>query len=297
MGRTIVVMSNCQTGGLSATIDALFPDDRIVPIAWLGREPPGLRDLLADADAWVCSLPRDDAEALLAASGSRAQLVLVPTIWFPAFHPDLTPVLRRDGRELDGPAMTYHSRLVLWGWAHGWDRAEIVDRFTPATFAGLGYHDTWAPSVAGVRRAFAATDLDVDRWLLPLVPRGAFMLTSNHPRLDALVQMGRLAAEHLGADADRLRFDWEQVLPDGLLATSVVWPLYPPVAATYGLPGAYVWRLESGELIGLDEYVERSLDRYATLDPAELDLAHVLTDARFRTHVGHEPVAAPAGGR
>ena len=155
-----------------------------------------------------------------------------------------------------------------------------------------------APATAELRGIFEPTDVDFARWFLPLGRRGAFMLTNNHPRLDALVQLARLVAEQLDADPDLVRYGWEQVLPDGLLASSVVWPLYPSVADVVDLPGAYVWRLASGELIDLPTFVTRSLASYASLDPADLDTDHLEVDPRFPAALGTAPpAAAPVGGR
>ena len=281
MGRRIVVTSNCQTGGLHAALTAMLPQDTVVPLAWLAGEPVGLRDLLRDADVWVCSAPRALAQGVLGDTGARAKLISVPPIWFPAFHPDGTQVPTRTGIELDGPAGPYHSKIVVWSWAHGFDADTALARFRPETFAALGYLDAWQPAVDTLRGLFEPTDIDFREWLLPLLRDGVFMLTNNHPRLNALVQMARQIAALLGADASVLRYRWELVLPDGLLATSYVWPLYPGVGESLDLPGGYVWRLPAGELLGLAEFVERSFARYETVDPATLDLDHIDLDPRF----------------
>lgn len=294
MARNIVVMSNCQTGALHAALAAMLPEDHVTSLAWLGVEPAGLRPLLADADVWVCSIPREQAEAIAAEAGASPQIVVVPTIWFPAFHPDQTPILRRAGGELEGAVGPYHSKICVWGWTHGFDVEQVLACFRPDVFARLGYFEAWAPAVAELRGIFEPTDVDFAEWFLPLGRRGAFMLTNNHPRLDALVQLARSVAVALGADPELVRYGWEQVLPDGLLASSVVWPLYPSVADVLDLPGAYVWRLASGELIDLPTFVGRCLASYSTLDPADVDTAHLEVDPRFPAALGTSPASSPA---
>ncbi|MEZ5177726.1 MAG: WcbI family polysaccharide biosynthesis putative acetyltransferase [Acidimicrobiales bacterium] len=300
MGRNIVVMSNCQTGGLHAALAAMLPDDQVTSLAWLGAEPAGLRPLLADADVWVCSIPRSQAEAIAADCGAAPRIVVVPTVWFPAFHPDHTPLLLRRGGELEGAVGPYHSKICAWGWTHGFSVDDVLSCFRPDVFAGLGYFDAWAPAVAELRGIFEPTDVDFAGWFLPLGRRGAFMLTNNHPRIDALVQLARSVAVLLDADPELVRYGWEQVLPDGLLASSVVWPLYPAVADVLDLPGAYVWRLASGELIDLPTFVGRCMDRYASLDPAEVDTDHLEVDPRFPATLGTSApalVSGASGGR
>ncbi len=242
----------------------------------------------------------EQAESVVAEIGVSPRIIVVPTIWFPAFHPDQTPILRRGGGELEGAAGPYHSKICVWGWTHGFDADAVLASFRPEVFAGLGYFEAWAPATAELRGIFEPTDVDFGSWFLPLGRRGAFMLTNNHPRLDALVQMARLVAEQLGADPELVRHGWEQVLPDGLLASSVVWPLYPSVAAVLDLPGAYVWRLASGELIDLPTFVTRSLASYAAIDPADVDTDHLEVDPRFPAVLGTgspAPAADPVGGR
>jgi len=295
MARKILVMSNCQTGGLRAALAGMLPDDEVEALAWLGAEPPGLRPKLAEADAWVCSIPREQAEALAAEVGSSAQIIVVPTVWFSAFHPDQTPILLRAGGELEGAVGPYHSKIVVWGWQHGLDAEQVLTFFRPDVFRTLGYFDAWTQAVAVLREIFEPTDIDFGRWFLPLGRRGSFMLTNNHPRVDALVELARQVAAELGADPALVAYGWEQVVPDGLLATSVVWPLYPGIADTLDLPGAYVWRLESGELIGLEAFVTRSLASYRDLDPATIDTAHIDVDPRFDAAL--LPALAAAGGR
>lgn len=295
MGRQIVVMSNCQTGALHAALAGMLPDDTIRSTMWLGHEPADLAALLPDADVLVTSAFRDEAAALVAKHRSSAEVIVVPSLYFPAMHPDLSQFLLHGGGELTGVAGPYHSKLVVWGWVHGCSPDQILAWFTPETFGRLGYLDGWAAAVAVLRSLFEPTDLDFASWYLPLVPQGAFMLTNNHPRLDALVQLARPIAERLGADPALVAYRWEQVLVDGLLATSVVWPIYPGVGPSMDLPGGYVWRLGTGEVIGRERFVSASLAGYYEQDPATVDVAHLDADPRFAATLGTG--TRPSGGR
>ena len=296
MGRRIVVMSNCQTGGLYAALGGMLPDDEVLPIAWLGTEPEGLRDLLTVADAWVSSLHRAQSQELLGEIG-RPDLPLytVPVVWFPAFHPDVVHVVDPRGGELESAVGPYNSAIVVWGWKHGLDAEQILARFDLAVFRDLGYSGWFAGHVDRLRTSFDDTDVDFAEWYLPLARRGTFMLTDNHPRVDALVQMARPVARRLGADPVLVASDWEQVIVDGLQSTSVVWPLYPGVADSLGLAGAYVWRRVDGELVGLERFVGESLDRYAALAPDTVEVLRFEHDPRYDDVLSREP--AVAGGR
>src|SRR5699024_7909670 len=95
-------------------------------------------------------------------------------------------------------------------------------------------------------------------------------------------------------------YDWTQVIPDGLLATAPVWPIYPGIAENLDLPGAYVWRLADGNLLGLRDFVTHSLTAYRAIDPASIDRSP-FDIPRFAEVLGTgAPTANPAvsaGGR
>ncbi len=284
-GRRVVVMSNCQLGGLHAALSAMLPDDDVVAVPYHGVEPPELADLLPDADVWVSSYHPTEARPILDRLGSRAQLISVPLLLFTGFHPDIVHVMLPDGRELESAAGGYSSAIVAWGWMHGLSHDEIVARFDPATFAALGYTTTaWEGGVRLARYVFDEANADFDAWYLPLVARGGmFMLTDNHPRIDALVQLARQVARRLDADPALVAYPWETVIPDGLLSTSTVWPLYPHIADGLDQHGAYVWRCVNGELIDLDTFVARSLAICRQVDPATVTVSRFTNDERVST--------------
>ncbi|MCB0976592.1 MAG: hypothetical protein KDB02_03960, partial [Acidimicrobiales bacterium] len=84
MGRHIVVLGNCQTGGLMASLAAMLPGDRVDGAMWLGAEPEELGGLLATADVLVTSVAREEAAAVLDRHGSSAEVIVVPALYFTA---------------------------------------------------------------------------------------------------------------------------------------------------------------------------------------------------------------------
>ena len=279
-GRQIVVTSNCQLGGLHAALSAMLPDDRLIAVPYGGHEPAGLADLLSAADVWVSSLHPNEARPILERASSRAELVSVPLLLFTGFHPDIVHVMRPDGTEVDSAVGGYSSAIVTWGWLNNRSVDEIVARFAPATFDSLGYTSAWDGSVRLARYVFDEANADFDAWYLPLAAAGrVFMLTDNHPAIGALIALARTVARRLGADPQLVAYPWELVLPDGLLATSTVWPLYPHIADHLDQPGAYVWRTSAhGELIDLETFVVRSLALLGREDPHGVDVARFRND-------------------
>jgi len=270
----------------------MLPDDRVALVVPSASDPAPLREALSSAEVWVTSVAPPQVEDQLAAAGSRARVVRVPDIYFPAFHPDILHVVGPDGRALRSAAGDYSSAIVLWGWREGLGADEIRACFTGEVFSILGYTTAWYGSVDPLRGGFEASAVDFAAWLLPLARSGVFMLTDNHPSAAALIGLARLVALELGADPGRVDVPWERLIPDGLLATSTVWPVYPEIAEALGVAGSYVWRTPTGALLDLDTFIERTLDGYRDLDPAALDLPRLVDDPRFAEALGRRTVAS-----
>ena len=254
-------------------------------------------DDLAEADAWVSCLPRARSEAIVAGLDAPIPLVTIPVLSFFGYHPDALHLTHPEGGEVESAVGPYCSGIVTWGWAHGLGEDEVVATFTPEVMDGLGYTTAWSRAMVRMQTIVERTDLDLARLHLPLVRGGCFMLTDNHPRVRALVQVARLIAEHLGADPVWWRSRGRTSIPDGLLATGAVWPVYPPVAESLGLVGSYVWRTPDGELLGLREFVRRTLGLLAPLDPARVDLGPLTDDPRVDRTLGAVRTTAAAGAR
>jgi hypothetical protein len=285
--RKIVVSSNCQTGGLAVALAAMLPFDQVVPCPCVGADASEqvLGNQLQDADAWVTAAEHDSpVDALL--PQRDVEVVRVPRIFFRAFQPDVIFISGPDGEWLESPVARTHSAIVVWGWRHGLDARQIVALFNPPVFDGLGYTAEWHPEVERLRAAVEPTDVDFPSFFLPLRRRVPFMFSVNHPRLEVMVQIARQAARTLGADNDRVAYPWESVLPDALLASGPVWPVYPAIAATLGGRGGFVWRRwNDARILGLDDFVEASLGRYARYSPDDV-IAPPLDDPRFDQVLG-----------
>lgn len=304
MDRRIVVSGNCQIGALAATLSAVLPDDRVTPVAYVpgdeGSEAAN-REAVADADVWVTNISRRLHEQVIGDGPRPGTVLYVPDVRFFGFHPDIVHIGLAGGGILQtGAAGPYHSAIVATGWRLGLSEDEIVARFDRETCTALGYPDFWSTALVELRRRVDLSDLDWSEVYLPLARRRrVFMLTDNHPRVDVMIHLARLVGERLGADRDLMATDWETVVPDGLLATSEVWPVYPAVADRLGLPGGFAWRTGDGEVLGLQTFVRRCLETYALITPDDM-VAPELDDPRLAAVIAGDRTSAvpvPDGDR
>lgn len=263
----IIVSNGCQSAGIAAALGGMLPDVSVQPAVPSATDPDALANILAHAHTWVTSMPPDEARRHMEAAGVGLRVVRIPMIYFHGFHPDILHVSAPDGAPLGSPAGEYASAMVVYGWKLGLGHDAIRTFFVENVYEQLGYLTEWNVAVRIAREIFDATDMDFAPWYLSVVRRGTFMLTDNHPALSALVELARQLGRLLGADPARIEFPWEQVIPDGLLATSTVWPVYPELGQRLGVPGGYVWRAPDGALVDLDTFIDGSLARYQRFDP------------------------------
>jgi hypothetical protein len=271
MSRRILVTSNCQTGGVAAALRHCLPDASVAAMGIRGLSAPEgrarLRVALEACDTWVVIAglaALNDPE--LAAPLAARQVVLIPHFNFRAFHPDIIYLIDRRSGALVEPH--YQSRLVVWAWQHGLAPEDVPRLFTEETMRRLGYLSAWGHSESRLRDAFAACGLDFASFFLRLKRLGVFMHTVNHPRMEALVLLGKLLAMQLGAPAATL--DREIAVADAM--DHWRWPIYPPIGYRLGLPHGYHWLLD-GVGYDLPGFIDESYRCFETLGlrPTDLD--------------------------
>lgn len=193
--------------------------------------------------------------------------VALPTIVFPAFHPDIVYIGHKD-RNFGSPMGDYHSALIVYGFAQGFSADEIVSLFRAEVFSKVGYLDGWFGSRDSLLRLSREHGFDLDRLFAGWMRRGCFMHTINHPKLFVLEDLARAALARAGIPARAARC--EDVLPDPLSGS--VWPVYPEVAARYGVSGSTTFKpplggfdflLDAARCLELRAMVEGSLAQYA----------------------------------
>lgn len=297
MSRNIVVMGDCQTGGVAAALSLMLPADAITGEPWSRREADSERivSALRGADVVVTSIPRD-AETVLRARGHFPDVpqLRFPRILFRGFHPDII-VPRIEGKAVRLLGVTaYHSATAVWCWRAGLDLERTRTLFTARTFERLGYTRCWRQETARLRARFMDSDLAFADVFLPLQASGqVFMHTVNHPRIDVLVQVARGLARALGAPEDMVAQPVERMIPDAL-AAATVWPVYPGVAEHLGVRGDSVWRM-GNESLSLDDFLALQFRVLDQVDgPVDFDVVDTPGfDAAMRAACDETPASQP----
>ncbi|MBV9858888.1 MAG: hypothetical protein JO038_02115 [Alphaproteobacteria bacterium] len=265
MGRSVVVSSNCQTGGLGACFQALMPQDDITAIPMItnpGQDATGLIEALCRADIWIALDYQDFLTThAITNRNDRLQCIAIPSIDFGAFHPDLCYAGNASTNTLTLPH--YNSAIGVWAYKNCIEPSDAVRLYNAASFRDLGYLDCWNSTATELRQAFVRAELPFDKFFLPVKRSGVFMYSTNHPKISALAALAKIVMRRIG-EGDMI-FDKPVEVSDAL-AGDVLWPIYPEVAEGLALPGGcYEWTFPGRTyLSGIEAYLEWSYQNYET---------------------------------
>jgi hypothetical protein len=273
--RIVVVGHNCQVAVLGGCFRFLAPDAEVATVepanfAEFESSPERILTIAAGADLTV-SLPFEMGQ-LSSLTPARLReaaraYVPVPSIIFPAFHPDIVYISNK-GRNFGSPMGDYHSALIVYGFACGYSAREIVSLFRAEVFAKIGYLDSWFGARDSLLAMSRAHGFELGRLFAGWMRRGCFMHTINHPKLFVMEDLAREALARADIPARPIRC--EEVLTDPL--SGIVWPVYPEIAARYGLTGGTTFKppasgfdflLDAVRCFDLQAMVEGSLAHYA----------------------------------
>jgi hypothetical protein len=262
----ISFVGNCQVAGLAACAQTMLPDAQVgcVHVGIDSTEPARGNDFIFIQTNLSELVQRNDLW------GEPSQFQLIPTFYYPAFHPDL--IYAKQGEsQLQSPLGDYNSALVLYGWMKGLSVSDTIRLFCEPVFEHLGYFSYYEASRKALIDDGLRTNVDVESLFLEWARRGCFAHSVNHPKLYVLSSIVANLFRQLGIPIATTRP--EDFLHDNL-ADSAVWPVYPEIASRLGIAGDYEFKLplhlcKAGrtiEVLDLPEFVQRSFACYSSIE-------------------------------
>jgi len=293
---TVALTGNCQAQGLGDAIAALLPHATVRSFHMWGIDGSAAAnvrlaaaaDLIAAADVWI-RMPLSVNDHLEGVLGPETKVIGVPSLTFPAFHPDVVIATTAEGL-LRGMA-DYHSAIGLWAWRRGLDPEEAARLFTPEVMVALGYDRFWPTAVHAMSDEFTELGVDFAPFWQRLKRTGVFMHTINHPRVSAVTLHAKTVVAAVGAPADVYDEPLDGYVTDHL--AQVVWPVYPFVADALGVPGSYRWRFGDQFFDGVASWAEATWRRYEGV-AREAVVCPRIDDGRYDAVL--EPLLTAVGG-
>lgn len=199
---------------------------------------------------------------------SRARRVdRVPELVFSAYHPDMTYIMD-GGNSVDGPLGAYHSMIAFVAHRTGRSVVDTLPPFNGRIYAACGYLDCWAAARDNLIWYCDYLGYDVGQAIRRWGQRGAFMYSTNHPRIHVLYDIARIYLEREGYEP-RVT----DLLPHDNLANSSVFPIYPEIGEALGVPGSYLFkRGNEYTQIDLRQFVEESFAAFDSHAPRVLEV-------------------------
>ena len=268
--KKIAILTNCQGHNLARSIQALTsrqaPSFQFVPardVVDPRRHLERLRRTVAEHDVVIVQ-PRYYAALQALGEISLEKIMVVPSITFLAFHPDICGVRIHGGlEEVLGPLGRYQSAIAFYAWRAGLSARQALDYYCDAAYEELRYYDYWDRSTRLLLEHGENCGMPMDRALQSWHAQGCFMHSPNHPKLFVLADLARMILDKL--EVPYLPINPQEVFWD-YLADLAICPVYPEIARRIGVKGSLLFKAESLGLGGkapitsfdLQEFVERS---------------------------------------
>lgn len=253
MSRNIIIIGDCQIGGISATLKSIFPEDNVTPINCLLASDEKIFKLVENADYLIYNHynPPDFKEI-----NDKLLLIKFPTIYFPAFHPDIVNIFKKPTNE--AIVEHYNSAIAIWCYLNNISIDVAIRLYNNETFFKLGYYNVWEKSIISLKKEFESCNFDFYRFIMNVKRDGVFMHSINHPKIKTLIQLGRMIGEKLGGE--EYIYNIEYNLIDGL--GNNTWPVYPEIGGLLSSSSSYSWVIYDRFVSGLNNFIKRAYTYY-----------------------------------
>ena len=247
----IAIYGNCQAVPVARLMQAMtggeMPSVEATTGALLARMRQGdwsVFDAVRKSDLVFVQGIDDLVQAIALALPEHAHKVRrLPMVNFSGFHPDIVYVTESAaGRHLRGPLSEYHSAIALAGWTSGLSVGETLRLFRDDVFAELGYFAQWQLACSALAADFAWAGLSLQDHLARWTSEGCWMHSVNHPAQRVLADVAEqvLRMEGIAASPRAAQFVTDPLIVDA------IWPVYPEIAQSIGVPGGYEFKCPDG---------------------------------------------------
>ncbi|HEY8138873.1 MAG TPA: WcbI family polysaccharide biosynthesis putative acetyltransferase [Methylocystis sp.] len=267
-GPRIAVVGNCQSYGVAYAMKLLDPSATVDHFSAIGKSHATIKLFAKTLESYDYVFSHEFPPGHLKNGGINelrglfSGLILFPAITFQAFHPDLIYLLdeTHNYAQLHGPLGPYQSALGVFAYRKGLSLEEANALFNHNVFEAVGYLNLWdsaANELINYAKLNFAMDLSFE--LLTWARRGVFMYSSVHPKGFVLYDVAKKLFATVGLPARELDFEYYAIHD---LARSEIFPIYPPIGESLGVPGSYLFKLPNyhisagvGDFLNLPQYL------------------------------------------
>ncbi len=273
----IAILSNCQGETLAQLLKEMNPQINpsfhLVSKIWTNEL--NLWELYRDNDLVIAQPFIRDSARDCGAPEILEKTLIIPSIAYSAFHPDMTYA---KGRTMDGqmetiytPLAHYNSSLVCYAYKNNFSVEQAVALFNEDVFSRLGYLDKDNIAYGELKEECDRTDIDLMKYLPRWKKSGCFMYSFNHPMAFVIESLAMEVMRKINLPV--LNKNPARYLDDPLRKMPV-WPVYPGIRHEGVYDGDYAFRGITG-VIGLREFIEKSYEQYEKFQPQTIECLNV----------------------
>lgn len=286
-----VVISNCQCLPLAAWLSVLS-SDRIFDFWGVHLIDPTQREteIKAFADKakadYDCILSIPLSEDFLELSSERITdtfagipVIIISNIYFSGFHPDQTYIGGLSQR-VTGPLGDAHSKLAIHGFMTGQTVEQTLRLFCTETYAKLGYFEEFSASFGELTKRDATVNVPITQHLKETLKTNLCFYSFNHPTALVFSNYAAHIMSHLSALglAKPSGYPPDPSLCAVTLAESIIFPVYPEIAAHHGVPhiGSYTFKPAGPWVnpISLKQFLTLEFEAFKQVGRETLALSH-----------------------
>jgi len=282
-GPRIAVIGNCQSYGVAYAMKLIEPSATVDHFSAIGKSLATIELFAKTLENYDYVFSHEFPSGHLKNGGINelraifSKLILFPAITFQAFHPDLIYLLdeTQNYAQLNGPLGPYQSALGVFAYRKGLSLEEANALFNHNVFEAVGYLNMWdsaANELINYARENFAMDLSFE--LLTWARRGVFMYSSVHPKGYVLFDIAKKLFATVGLPVRELDFEYYAIHD---LARSEIFPIYPPIGESLGVPGSYLFKLQNhhlsagvGGFLNLPQYLAACYKIYRGSKPSKM---------------------------
>lgn len=187
-------------------------------------------------------------------------VIILPFIYFDAYHPDLCYLHINDGESLKGPIGDYHSIIAICSFHLGLDANRALGFYSESHYRDLGWFNLWESSKKRLLDTFSQFDWDISKLFLEWGREDEFMYTCNHPKIRCLRDLAICVLKKAGITPLE-----SNVLPHDNLLNGAIYPVYPEIGTRLGISGNYFYKPPNCyQFITLNDFVKESFNVYSS---------------------------------
>ncbi|MDR7153284.1 hypothetical protein J2W40_000078 [Sphingobium xenophagum] len=273
MAKKLLVVSNCNTGGLGNSLSMLMPDAEVHQCdIWSYRAASAEWNERARDFDHLIVLPELAGQGLDEGRDGLG-LIWTPSFLFRSFHPDLCYMHHGAIGAVQGPMKDYHSSIVVAAYMLGLPASDVAALFRDDVFAACGFYDIFVDDRRRMLENFSDHGFDMSTHFLRWMRGRPFMYSINHPAIEPLFCLAWEIVRKLGKTPV---LPPQGYFPIDRLADSLIYPIFPEIAERLGYMGGTTWfkPFQSNTLLSLDQFIHQSYECYQQVDMSQVDCGH-----------------------